>query len=128
MSLTSKYSISSRIVLGALAATLAAACGGDSTPPPPPPPVSTIGLSASSVAFTDTVGTASPAAATVNVTNSGAGSLAAIATGTITYDNSASGWLSVSLSGTSVPAVLTLTASIGTLAAGTYTASVPVTA
>jgi hypothetical protein len=51
-----------------------------------------------------------------------------MALGTITYSGSATGWLSASLSGSATPATVTLVASPVPLAAGTYTAQVPVTA
>jgi len=87
-----------------------------------------IGLSASAVGFPDTVGTADPAPKTVTVTNAGGGTLTGLAVGTITYGPGAANWLTGSLNVTTAPATLTLTATNAGLAAGTYTATVPVTA
>ncbi|HXF48511.1 MAG TPA: fibronectin type III domain-containing protein [Verrucomicrobiae bacterium] len=87
----------------------------------------TIAFNPTSVTFTDTIGTSSPAAKTVDVTNGGGGSLTGLAVGSITYGAGASGWLSAGLSGTSAPTTLTLTASLSGLSAGGYTATVPVT-
>jgi hypothetical protein len=78
------------------------------------------------VAFTDTIGTANPAPKTVQVTNSG-GSLTGLGVDPIGYGTGASGWLTAALSATTAPATLTLAANLSGLAAGTYTATVPVT-
>ena len=91
-----------------------------------PPPL--IGLSTGALTFTDTAGTADPAPQTVNVTNSGGGTLSGLAVGTITYGSGASGWLTASLSGGTAPATLTLQPSNAGLNPGTFTATVPVTA
>ena len=87
----------------------------------------TIALSSSSVTFTATAGGSSPAVQPVTVTNSGTGTLSGLAIGTITYDAGASGWLAASVSPTTAPATVTLTPTLGSLAAGSYTAHVPVT-
>ena len=87
-----------------------------------------IGFSVDSVGFSATVGGSNPAPDTVIVTNSGGGSLAGLGVGTIGYGAGAGGWLSATLSRTTAPDTLVLTALTGTLAAGTYTATVPVTA
>lgn len=82
-----------------------------------------IGLSATSVQFVDTA----LVSATVAVTNVGSGTLSGLTVGTVSYGASQpTGWLSGSLDATTAPATLTLTATKGTLAAGTYTATVPV--
>ena len=86
-----------------------------------------IALSPTSVIFTDTIGTANPAAKTVDVTNGGGGSLTGLAVGTISYGSGASGWLTATLSSTTAPATLTLAANLSGLSAGSYTATVPVT-
>jgi hypothetical protein len=85
---------------------------------PPPPP--TLAVSPTSVAFSATVGGAAPAAKSVDVTNTGSGTL----NWTAASDAS---WLTVTPSG-SAPGTVTLTPSIVGLAAGTYTATVTVTA
>ncbi|MCA9737368.1 MAG: choice-of-anchor D domain-containing protein, partial [Gemmatimonadetes bacterium] len=90
-------------------------------------PAPSIGLSPTSVPFNGVVGQPSPSAATVSVTNAGGQPLTGLAVGTIAYAGGASGWLSATLSGSNAPATLTLTPSITGLAAGTYTATVPVT-
>lgn len=87
----------------------------------------TLNLSPTSLTIQDTAGTANPAAQTINVTNTGGGTLTGLATGTISYGPGASGWLQASLSGGSAPAILTLQASNAGLSAGSYTATVPVT-
>jgi len=87
-----------------------------------------IALNPTAVTFTDTVGTASPPAQTVAVTNGGTGSLTGLATGTVAYGPGATGWLTATVNPTTAPATVTLTPSNAGLSAGTYTATVPVTA
>jgi hypothetical protein len=87
-----------------------------------PPP--TISLSPGTLAFSGVAGGTSPAGQTVAVTNTGGGTLSGLSAG-ISY-GSGSGWLSASLNTTTAPATLTVTASLGSLAAGTYTATVSV--
>lgn len=116
-----------RIFAAGIALIVAAACGGDG-PTPPPPPAPAIALGPSSVTVQDTTFTSSPAPISIAVTNSGTGDLTGLAVGAITYGAGASGWLSASLSGAGAPATLTLTLANAGLAAGTYTATVPVTA
>lgn len=89
------------------------------------PPV--IGLAPTSVTFTAPAGGANPADQTVDVSNSGGGSLTGLAAGTISYGAGASGWLTATLNATTAPATLTLHAVTGSLAQGSYTATVPVT-
>jgi len=84
----------------------------------------TIALTPGSVVFTDTLGTGLPAVAAVQVTNGGTGSLP-LSLGTITYGAGASGWLSASLGSATAPTTVTLQV-LSALAAGQYTASVPV--
>jgi Rieske Fe-S protein len=64
----------------------------------------------------------------VVVQNGGGGTLQGLALGAIAYGGTASGWLAATLSGGSAPATLALTAMAGSLASGTYTATVPVIA
>jgi hypothetical protein len=87
-----------------------------------------IALSSANVSFAATVGGASPPSQIVQITNSGAGTLSGLSVGTIAYGGGASGWLSAALSSAtaSPSATLTMQATTGTLAAGSYTASVPV--
>jgi hypothetical protein len=61
------------------------------------------------------------------VTNGGGGSLTGLAVGTITYGAGATGWLSATLNTTTAPATLTLQPTTGSIVAGTYTATVPIT-
>ena len=83
-------------------------------------------LSSSAVNFNATGGGANPPAQTVNVTNGGSGTITAL-TATVTYTaGQPNGWLAATLGATSTPAVLTLTPTIGSLANGTYTATVSV--
>jgi hypothetical protein len=89
-------------------------------------PVPVINVSPDTVFLTGTAGGANPAPQPISVTNSGTGSLSGMSAGAIRYDSTASGWLSATLDQPIDPAILTLQASIGSLAAGTHTAFVPV--
>jgi hypothetical protein len=89
-------------------------------------PGPSIALSSSSIGFQSDVGGANPAAQPVTITNAGGGSLTGLAA-TVTYGAGATGWLTtVSLDGSTAPATLTLRPTVGTLASGTYTATVAV--
>jgi hypothetical protein len=90
-------------------------------------PAAVIGLAPTAVSFAGTQGGTSPAAQTIAVTNGGGGALSGLAIGTITYGAGATGWLAAGIGGTTAPATVTLTATLGSLVAGTYTATVPVT-
>jgi hypothetical protein len=94
------------------------------------PPVRTTGLdlSPSAITFSAVEGAARPPSQTVGVTSLANGKLVNLSAGPIAYGAGASGWLTATLSDTRTPAVLTLVAASGALAAGTYTATVPVTA
>jgi hypothetical protein len=81
-----------------------------------------------SVGLTATANGPNPGADSVTVVNPGGGALAGVALGTISYGAGASGWLGATLRGTATPDVLVLTAQTGTLAVGSYTATVPVMA
>ncbi len=89
-------------------------------------PPSVIALAATAATFADTAGTADPPSQTIDVTNTGGGTLSGLSVGAISYGAGGSGWLAATLSGSTAPATLTLTAAKGSLAAGTYTATVPV--
>lgn len=91
----------------------------------PVPPVLTVG--ATSLSFTATTTTVTePAPQTVSITNTGGGSLTGL-TATVAYSaGQPSGWLTAVLSATTGPATLTLTARRGTIAVGTYTATVSI--
>jgi hypothetical protein len=84
-------------------------------------------LSPTSLSFSSTQG-GNPDPQKVNVTNGGLGKLSDLGVGTITYGSGQpTGWLTASLSATAAPTTLTVTATSGSLASGTYTATVPVT-
>ena len=83
-----------------------------------------ISLSPTSLNFNATTGGSNPAAQNVTVSNSGGGTLASPTTST-TY-NSGSGWLSVSCTGSSAPYLCSTQPTTGSLAAGTYNATVKV--
>jgi hypothetical protein len=93
--------------------------GGTATP--------SIAISAGSAIFTGTAGSASPTAQQLTVSNGGGGTLAGLSVGAIAY-GSGSGWLSASLNTTSSPATLSLQVTTGSLAVGSYSATVPVSA
>jgi len=90
----------------------------------PPGPV--ISLSATSATFTAVRGGASPAPQTLSVANGGGGTLSGLGVGVIFPPGQPTGWLIWSLSGTTAPAALTLAANTGSLATGTYDATVQV--
>ncbi len=81
-----------------------------------------------SVGFAATANGPNPGADSVTVVNPGGGALSGVALGTITYGPGASGWLGATLRGTATPDILVLSAQTGTLAIGSYTATVSVTA
>ena len=89
-------------------------------------PAPAINLAPATLTFAGTQRMADPAAQTVAVTNSGGGSLTGLAVGTISY-GTGSGWLTATLDVTAAPATLTVRAALGTLAAGAYTATIPIT-
>jgi predicted regulator of Ras-like GTPase activity (Roadblock/LC7/MglB family) len=84
----------------------------------------TISLSPTSLTFNATVGGGNPSSQNVTVSNSGGGTLA-VPTTSITY-HSGSGWLTVTEQGSSAPYTLVTQPTTGSLAAGTYTATVNV--
>lgn len=102
-----------------------ASCGGTSTAPQSHPG---IGLATTSVEFGAQVSGGNPTAQTVNVTNSGTGTLSGLSLGSISYASGASGWLNATLNGSSAPATISLNVTTGSLAQGTYSATIPVTA
>lgn len=86
-----------------------------------------IALTPSSLIFAATVGGGDPAPQTVSVSNAGDGPLEALSAGTVTFGaGQPSGWLTMAL--TESPAALSVRVTVGTLAAGSYTASIPVQA
>ncbi len=121
--------VGSRFSLLVVVALAAVACKENPPePPPPPPPVITFGLNPTSLTFTDTLESANPAPVDVAITSTGDSAVTGLAVGTIAYGETTTGWLTFTLSGTAAPARLTLQPSLVGLVAGTYTATVPVTA
>ena len=86
-----------------------------------PPPQPALGVSRNSLAFTATQGGANPPAQTVDLTNTGGGTLNFTA-------SEAAPWLSVSPPSGTAPATLSVTPSIAGLAPGTYTTPITVQA
>jgi hypothetical protein len=86
-----------------------------------------IALSSASQTFTAPAGGTNPAAQTVEVSNAGVGTLDGLATSVTYTGGQPTGWLSAALSSPGAPSTVTLTATIGSLAAGVYTASVAIT-
>jgi hypothetical protein len=84
----------------------------------------TISLSPTSLSFSATAGGSSPSSKNVTVSNSGGGTLASPTT-SITYSEG-SGWLSVNCTGSSAPYTCSTQPATGSLAAGTYNATVKV--
>ncbi len=123
------------LATGTYTATVSVAAAGASNSPQQvavtlavgPPP--SIVLAAATADFAATVGGASPAAQTIAVTNGGGGSLGGLAVGVTYAQGQPGGWLTTAtLDRTTAPAVLTLRPTTGALAAGTYTATVAVSA
>ncbi|HEU0025243.1 MAG TPA: LamG-like jellyroll fold domain-containing protein, partial [Thermoleophilaceae bacterium] len=85
------------------------------------PPTPVLAVSPASLSFTATAGGANPAAQTVNVTNTGGGTLNWTAS-----DNQT--WLSVSPVSGTAPGTVSVSTNVSGLAAGTYTGTVTVTA
>jgi hypothetical protein len=110
---------------------LTIACGGDgesgsagTTPVIPLAP--SVAVSTTTVSIVVVRGAATPTQV-VRVSNAGGGSLGQLSA-TVTYPrDGAAGWLSALLGSTTAPADLTLMPSVGSLADGTYTATVKVT-
>ena len=71
-----------------------ASCGGS---PTTPANNAAISLATTTVSFGAQVGSGNPTAQTVNVTNSGTGTLSGLTVGTIAYGAGASGWLRLAL-------------------------------
>ncbi len=93
---------------------------------PPSPPLLT--LSQSTISFASTVGGATPPSQTIAITNAGGGTLTGM-TFTLAYaDNQPTGWLAATLSSLAAPATLTLSVARGSLGAGSYSATIRVSA
>lgn len=94
----------------------------------PRPP--TITVNPNTATFAYTIGGASPSnQSIIQITNTGGGSLSGLAVGNVGYQSGQpTGWLATaSLNSTTAPATLTLGVTAGSLAAGTYHASIPIT-
>lgn len=92
-------------------------------------PLPSIVLTPANLAFTAAQGGANPPSQVTTITNGGGGSLSGLSIGAITYGPGAAGWLQAStLSGTTANPSVTLTVQpvTGSLAIGTYMATVPV--
>lgn len=120
-----------RLAFASSILALVTACGGgggDSTPPPPPPPTPVIALTPTTVAVGGQAGQAPTSTTTqVTVANGASGALGNLAVGTVTYSTGASNWLTATLASATAPTQLNLAANWAGIAAGTYTATVPVT-
>ena len=113
----------------------ASACGESSSPidpetPPPQAPVDapSLVLSSGTAAFSALRGAPAPEAQIVEVTNGGGGSLTGLSAKVAYGAGEPAGWLTATLSGTTAPATLTLTASTTATDAGTYNATVTMAA
>jgi Viral BACON domain len=94
----------------------------EGSPPPPPPPLPpAIGVSPTSVSFTATQGGANPSTQTLNISNTGDGTLSWTAVGNAS-------WLTDSPALGTGNGAVTLTVNTGALAAGKYNATVTVNA
>lgn len=92
---------------------------------PLPPALS---LSATTIAFSAAIGGAAPPSQSLVIDNEGGGTLSGIQVALTYAPNERTGWLNVSLDAATAPARLTLTAQRGTLPAGSYRATVLVSA
>jgi hypothetical protein len=131
------YTCSNQVVTGSLAAgtynaTVSIASSGATNTPQAYTvaftvnPVSSpaISLSPTNLTFNATVGGGNPSSQNVSVSNSGGGTLASPTTAIVYH--SGSGWLSVQTQGSQAPYTLVTQPTTGSLAAGTYTATVNV--
>ncbi|MEZ4416687.1 MAG: Ig-like domain-containing protein [Gemmatimonadota bacterium] len=89
-------------------------------------PQPAIGVSPTSIAFYALQDSIDPLPQTLRITNVGSGSLSDLSVAAPRYGPGASGWLSVSLMGSTAPAQVTLSASIAGLLGGTYYADLDV--
>lgn len=82
-------------------------------------------LSSPSATFNAVTTSSNPPAQEIGITNAGTGTLSNITVDGIAYGTGEpAGWLSATLSGATAPASLTLSATVGALTPGTYTATV----
>lgn len=85
-----------------------------------------IAIATPSLSLTATQGGASPAPASIAVTNGGMGTLSGLQLDPIAYSGGASGWMSASLAAAAAPTNITLNFATGALAVGSYTATLTV--
>jgi hypothetical protein len=85
-----------------------------------------IGLSATTASFNATAGGANPSPQAVGITNTGGGTLDDLTTAIVHASGQPTGWLTATLGSATAPTQLTLQAETGSLAAGTYNATVEV--
>jgi hypothetical protein len=85
-----------------------------------------LSIAPSAMSFSATAGGSPPTAKTIAISNSGGGTLANLSIGLINYSAGASGWLQPALTSNTAPATLTLSPVVTGLAAGSYTAVVPI--
>jgi fibronectin type 3 domain-containing protein len=81
-------------------------------------------LSRPDASFAASVGGDDPTPVSIAVTNSGSGTVSGLQRSVSYGSGQPTGWLTTELSGTTAPATLTLRATTGSLASGTYTATV----
>jgi len=87
-----------------------------------------ISLSSAAEALAGTHGGPNPTASPLSISNGGDGILSGLATSVAYEAGQPTGWLSATLSGTTAPATLGLEADIASLSAGSYAATVDVSA
>ena len=105
-------------------AAFALRCGGDDGGGVTAPDDPAIELSETSKTFSATTGSGDPPAQTLAISNGGDGTLSGLAAAISYAPGQPTGWLSATLSATTAPSTLTLTATTGPLPAGTYSATV----
>ncbi len=98
--------------------------GGLAAAPLPPALV----LTTKAIAFVGSTTGADPAPQSIALTNSGSGTVGGLSVSLAYGVNQPVGWLTVQLNALSAPAAITLTAKRGVIAAGTYAATVTVSA
>jgi hypothetical protein len=107
-----------------VSSALLLACGSDKTSAPPGPRPQ-IGVSSAFATFEAMRGASDPQPQSINVTNSGTGSLDGLSVDATTYGTGQpGGWLTAVLEGSLAPAILRLSATLGDLPIGQYTAQV----
>ena len=115
------------VLLLAIACTRSTQPFMDPAPPPPPSAQNVLVLTPASVALSDSAGAGVAQQATVAITNAGASTINGITLAPIVYQ-STPGWLAATLTTSSTPATLSLSADDAGLAPGTYIAQVAVQA